>query len=219
MSQLIQLEAQARDTLGKGASRRLRHQSLVPAIIYGGGEAPESITLVYKDFIKHLENEAFFSSILTIMVDGKEELAVIKALQRHPAKGFPMHADFMRIVKGQEITMRVPLHFVGQDVCPGIKTGGVLDTIAVDVEISTLPKNLPEYLEADVSALEKGDSLHLSDITLPEGVSLVELSHGDDHDQAIAIVQVPRGPKEEETPAADAAEGGDEAAEGGDAAE
>lgn len=214
MSQAFQLEATARDTLGKGASRRLRHQSLVPAVIYGGGEDPKSITLVYKDFIKFLENEAFFSSILTIMVDGEEELAVIKALQRHPAKGFPMHADFMRIVKGQEITMRVPLHFVGQDECPGIKTGGVLDTIAVDVEVSTLPKNLPEYLEADVSALEKGQSLHLSDIKLPEGISLVELSHGDDHDQAIAIIQVPRGPKEEDTPAADAAKG--DAAEGGD---
>lgn len=203
MSQKFVIEAKTRDTLGKGASRRLRHQSLVPAVIYGGGEDPESITLVFKDFIKFLEKEAFFSSILTINVEGKEELAVIKALQRHPSKGFPMHADFMRIVKGQEITVSVPLHFVGE--APGVKAGGVLDTLAVDVEVTTLPMNLPEFIEADVSSLEKGDALHLSDLKLPEGVQITQLLQGADHDQAVAIVSVPRGVSADE-PAAEASE-------------
>lgn len=204
MSDHFNLSALARTEEGKGASRRLRKQNLVPAVIYGGKEEPTSISLRMNELVKALEFEAFFSHILTLDVNGKEEQVVIKDLQRHPAKNFPMHADFMRIVKGQAITVSVPLHYVGTKACPGIKAGGVLDTIAVDVEISTLPSKLPEYLEVDVSKLEKGEALHLSDIQPPEGVSIVALSHGEDHDQAICIIQIPRGPKsdvdaEEET--------------------
>ena len=151
------------DQQGKGASRRLRKQNLVPAIIYGGNEEPTTIAIKNNELWKLLENEAFFSNILTIKLDGQEELAVIKDLQRHPSKGFPMHADFQRIVKGEKINMNIPVHFVGRETAPGVKAGGILSTLVTDIEIVCLPQDLPEYLEVDVSELEIGESLHLTD--------------------------------------------------------
>ena len=124
------------DQQGKGASRRLRKQNLVPAIIYGGGEEPMAIAIKVNEMVKSLEYEAFFSQVLTITVDGEEHQAVIKDLQRHPAKGFPMHADFQRIVKGQKINMNIPLHFSGREDAPGTKAGGILSTLVTEVEIT-----------------------------------------------------------------------------------
>ena len=146
---------------GKGASRRLRKQNLVPAIIYGGGEDAVAFSIKNNELVKLLENETFFSKILTINVDGNEDNAVIKDLQRHPAKGFLMHVDFRRIVKGQR-SMNVPMHFVAEEV--HTKEGGVLSTLVSDIEIICLPSQLPEYLEIDVSGMEIGDSYHMSDI-------------------------------------------------------
>ena len=176
---------------GKGASRRLRKQNLVPAIIYGGNEAPTSISIKINELVKALELEAFFSNILTLTVDGEEIQAVIKDLQRHPAKGFPMHADFQRIVKGQKINMNIPLHFTGREDAPGTKNAGILSTLVSDVEIVCLPSNLPEYLEVDVSGMEIGDLFRLSDIKLPEGVIIFDLDMEDAHDRTIVNMQPP----------------------------
>ena len=177
---------------GKGASRRLRKQNLVPAIIYGGGEEPTTISIKINELVKSLEYEAFFSQILTITTDkGDEHQVVIKALQRHPAKGFPMHADFQRIVKGQKINMNIPLHFAGAENAPGTKAGGILSTVVTDVEIVCLPSQLPEYLEVDVSGMEIGDLFRLSDIKLPEGVIIFDLDMEDAHDRTIVNMQPP----------------------------
>lgn len=176
---------------GKGASRRLRKQNLVPAIIYGGNEEATAIAIKANELVKALDNEAFFSHILTITVDGEEHKAVIKDLQRHPAKGFPMHADFLRVVKGQKIHMNVPVHFVGKEDAPGTKDGGVLSTLVSDIEIICLPSNLPEYIEVDVSKMEIGDSYHLSDIKLPEDIVIYELSIEEGTDRTIVNMQPP----------------------------
>ncbi len=189
MSNNFNLTAQVRDLQGKGASRRLRHEKMVPAIIYGGHAEPQSISVQFKDLVKCLENEAFYSHILTVDVAGTVESVVLKALQRHPAKGFPMHADFYRVVAGEEITMRVPLHFINVDSSVGVKKqGGQFSIIANDVEVRTLPANLPESIDVDVAGLELGQTLHLSDLKLPEGVTLTELSLGENHDLAIANI-------------------------------
>lgn len=189
---------------GKGASRRLRKQNLVPAIIYGGNEEPTAIAVKYNEFIKALENEAFFSHILTINVDGDEHQAVIKDLQRHPAKGVPLHADFMRIIKGQKIHMNVPVHFEGKEDAPGTKEGGILSTLVTDVEIICLPSRLPESLVVDVSEMQIGDTYHLSDIVLPEGVVIYELEQEDGTDRTIVNMQAPTVEEVDEVKAEDA---------------
>ncbi len=205
---------------GKGASRRLRKQNLVPAIIYGGGEEPTAISIKINELVKSLEYEAFFSQILTITTDkGDEHQVVIKDLQRHPAKGFPMHADFQRIVKGQKINMNIPVHFAGREEAPGTKAGGILSTLVTEIEIVCLPSQLPEYLEVDVSGMEIGDLFRLSDINLPEGVIIFDLDMEDAHDRTIVNMQPPTVEEvdedAEEVDAADvpATEQGAEAAE------
>ena len=193
------------DQQGKGASRRLRKQNLVPAIIYGGNEEPTAIAIKHNELVKALEFEAFFSHILTINVDGEEYQAVIKALQRHPAKGYPMHADFQRVVKGQKINMNVPLHFTDAEDAPGTKKSGILSTVVTDVEIVCLPSQLPEYLAVDVSGMEIGDLFRLSDIKLPEGVIIFDLDMEDAHDRTIVNMQAPTV-EEVDTDAVDASE-------------
>ena len=196
----------AAELQGKGASRRLRKQNLVPAIIYGGGEQPTAISIKINELVKSLEFEAFFSHILTLNVDGEEHQVVIKDLQRHPAKGFPMHADFQRVVKGQKINMNVPVHFSGREEAPGTKAGGVLSTLVTDIEIVCIPSQLPEYLEIDVSGMEIGDLFRLSDITLPEGVVIAELELEDGHDRTIVNMQPPTVEEVDEAAEVDAAD-------------
>ena len=176
------LNAQARSDLGKGASRRLRRlASLVPAVIYGGEKEAQSISLIAKDVAKLLENEAAFSHIIALNVDGAVETVLIKALQRHPVKMFVMHADFIRVVAGQKLTAHVPLHFINQETSVGVKQqGGEVSHTAVEVEVSCLPKDLPEFIEVDMANVEIGTILHLSDLVLPAGVQLVALAHGSD---------------------------------------
>ena len=183
--------ARSKDQQGKGASRRLRKQNLVPAIIYGGNEEPTPIAIRANELVKLLDNEAFFSNILTINADGEEHQAVIKDLQRHPAKGYPMHADFQRIIKGQKIHMNVPVHFNGREEAPGTQEGGILSTLVSDIEIVCLPSQLPEFLAIDVSGMEIGDSYHMSDIKLPEGVVIHELELEDGTDRTIVNMQPP----------------------------
>jgi len=213
MSISFSVEAETRTDLGKGASRRLRHTEKFPAVVYGAGKDPVSLTIDHKKFLHSLENEAFYSHILTLIVDGKEEQVVLKDLQRHPAKIAVMHADFLRVSANEKLHMHVPLHFVNADACPGAKEGGLVTHSMTDVEIACLPKDLPEFLEVDLSSLELDHSLHMSDITLPAGVEIVELSHGEGHDQPIAACHMTRGAQEEDEEAVAAPEA---AAEGGE---
>jgi large subunit ribosomal protein L25 len=198
------LNVQARDLQGKGASRRLRHTNLVPGVIYGGAAAAQSISIRLNELVKSLESEAFYSHILTLNVDGKTETVVLKALQRHPAKNTPMHADFFRVDATHEITMRVPLHYTNQETAVGVKQqGGHLLIVVSDVEVRTLPSNLPEFIEVDLAAATLDQVLHLSDIKLPKGVTLTQLSHGaDSHDLPIASIHLPKGHKADEAEAA-----------------
>jgi large subunit ribosomal protein L25 len=192
------LVAEVRNDLGKGASRRLRHEGKVPAIIYGAGTEPVSVTIDHDSLFHHLENEAFYSHILTIDVAGKKEKAVLKDLQRHPAKPILMHADFMRVSDKEKLKMHVPLHFINEEVSPGVKKGGLVTHNITEVEVICLPKDLPEYLEVDLSELDMEGILHMSDIKLSAGVELVELLHGDDHNQAIAAIHKTRASKDAE---------------------
>ncbi len=205
MSSEFVLSAEPRSEQGKGASRRLRRAGKVPAILYGAGKEPVPLSINHNELLKQLENEAFYSHILTIELGGKKEQAVLKDLQRHPAKPFILHLDLMRVSAGEKIRVNVPLHFIGEEVAPGVKIGGGIVTHAVtEVEITCLPKDLPEYIEVDLSGLELGQSLHLSDLKLPPGVELVQLMQGEEHDVAVAAIQATRG-----SAAAGAAEEGD----------
>ena len=177
----IMLSAVARQDIGRGASRRLRREhAQVPAIVYGGGQKPATITLDHNTILKRLENDAFYSSILILAIDGKEESVVLKDLQRHAYKPRVLHMDFQRIRENEKISMIVPLHFINETAAPGVKAGGMISHLITEVEVRCFPRHLPEFLNVDVSAVELDQTLHLSDITLPEGVELAGLVHGDD---------------------------------------
>jgi large subunit ribosomal protein L25 len=197
MSDTFVVEAELRSDEGKGASRRLRRlEAKVPAIIYGGDNAPVSLSLIRKDFEKHLEKEAFYSAVIEVAYDGKREKAILKALQRHPAKDFPMHADFMRIEANKAIKVNVPLHFVNEESCVGVKLGGgrIQHTVN-EVEVSALPGDLPEFIEVDMANVQVGEIIHISDLALPEGVTSTALALGEDRDLGVATVLAPRGGK------------------------
>ncbi|RHW19760.1 50S ribosomal protein L25/general stress protein Ctc [Pseudomonas jilinensis] len=203
------LNAKARNDLGKGASRRLRRNAdLVPAIVYGGEQEPQSIALEARELKKALENEAFYSHVISLSVDGKSQEVLLKALQRHPAKSHVMHADFLRVVAGHKVTVLVPLHFINEDACVGVKkSGGVISHTMTEVEVSCLPKDLPEFIEVDMAKVELGQIVHLSDLKLPKGVTAVALTQGADHDLPIANVHAAR------VASGDAAAEGEESAE------
>ncbi len=196
---IFKLDASVRTDLGKGASRRLRHEGKVPAILYGAGKDPVSITLDHNKVIQAQDFEAFYSHVLTINIDGKKEEALVKDMQRHPYKLKVTHIDFQRIVAGELLQTNVPLHFLNEDKADAIKLeGGHAEHLMNEIEVSCLPKNLPEYIEVDIANLELGGILHLSDITLPKGVESVELSKGEDHDLAVVTIKAARGPSAEE---------------------
>jgi len=200
MSDDFDLIAELREDQGKGASRRLRRLGKVPAIIYGAGRPPRSLSFDQNKVLQQLDNEAFYSSILNIKVNDKSQAAILKDLQRHPAKPIIMHMDFQRIVDDVEIKMNVPLHFMGEDIAPGVKVGGGnVSRLMNDVEISCLPKDLPEYIEVDISELELDEMLSLSDIKLPKGVEIPVLAQGPENDQGIVSIHVIKAaPVEEE---------------------
>jgi large subunit ribosomal protein L25 len=216
MSLDFTLSAELRSDYGKGASRRLRRAERLPGIIYGGGGNPTPISLSHNEVLNNLQHEAFFSHILTLDVAGSKEQAIIKDVQRHPYKHQILHMDFLRVLANEAITVQVPLHFVGEDECPGVKLeGGSINHIEVDMAISCLPGDLPEFIEVDLSQLKLGESVHLSDIKLPNGVTSVDLTHGEDHDRAVAAVHATRASKEDDGDDA----GGDEPAADADASE
>jgi len=193
------LDAESRSDLGKGASRRLRRTGRVPAIIYGAGVEAESISLEHHKVMHDLENEAFYSHVLTLNVSGKQQNVILRDIQRHPAKPIIMHMDFLRVSDDQEISIHVPLHFLGEDVCHGVKMeGGQISHQMIEVEVTCLPKLIPEFIEVDVSELHIGDSIHLSDVKVPEGISLTALSHGEGHDQQVLNVHATKVAVEEE---------------------
>jgi large subunit ribosomal protein L25 len=210
MKDTFELNAQVRTDTGKGASRRLRRTKDMPAIIYGGGAEAQMITLAHKDLVRHLENEAFYSHVLTMNLEGKAEKVILRDLQRHPVKPVVLHADFLRVDNKTRLHMNVPLHFINEDTSIGVKQqGGLVAHLATDVEVSCLAQDLPEYIEVDLAELQVGESIHLSQINVPKGVDLLALSQGTDHDLAIVSINKPRGvaEEEEETPVAAEAEG------------
>jgi len=200
MSEEFDLVAELREDQGKGASRRLRRENKVPAIIYGAGRPPRMLAFDHDKVLQELDNESFYSSILNIQVNDKSQAAVVKDIQRHPAKRQIMHMDFQRIVEGEAIRMNVPLHFLGEDDAPGLnEEGGTISRQMNDVEVSCLPKDLPEYIEVDVSKLEVNDSIHMSEIPLPKGVEIPELAQGPENDRLVVSLQIVHmAPVEEE---------------------
>jgi len=207
------LDATLRTDLGKGASRRLRRTNQVPGIIYGGREEPVAISIAHNQLIRKLEDEAFCSHILTINLDGKAQKTVLKDLHRHPARVEIMHLDLQRVSAEEVIHMNVPVHFMNEENAPGVKAGGQVVHVFSSLEIACKAKDLPEFIEVDVSNLEIGDSIHLSEITLPAGVSLVELSHGEGHDQSVVSIKGKGGAAEEEEGAGEGEGEGEAAAE------
>jgi large subunit ribosomal protein L25 len=191
---IFSLDAQVRTDLGKGASRRLRHADKVPAILYGGEDAPVALTLEHNKVINAADFEAFYSHVLTLNVDGKKVEALLKDVQRHPFKPKITHLDFQRVIAGQEVHTSVPIHFVNEQKCQAVKDGGIAEHHVTEVEITCLPKDLPEFIEVDMTAVEMGQTIHLSDLTLPAGVASVELAK-DDETHDLAVVTVKPAPK------------------------
>ena len=190
MSTNFVINARSREDTGKGASRRLRRQSgEVPAIIYGGKKHAEKISILHKDITKALENEAVYSSIISLAVDGKAEDTIIKDIQRHPAKQVILHLDFLRVSKTTKLQTRVPLNFLNEDICVGVKMGGgLIAHTMTDIEVSCLPKDLPESIDVDMEQIDVGQIVHLSDIKMPSGVESVSLSQGAEYDLTVATV-------------------------------
>ena len=201
------ITATSRKVEGKGASRRLRHSGQVPAIVYGAQAAPENVQLEHTALWLISQNEWFYSSILQLSVDGKSQKVLLRDMQRHPFKQQILHLDFQRIDENVAIRFNVPLHFLNQDVSPAGKTAGVVVLHELnEIRVSCLPKDLPEFIEVDLSALTLGDIIHISELSLPEGVSIPELKLGKEHDVAVVIARHARVEVEEEAPEADVAE-------------
>ena len=180
MSVDFDVAAVPRSDTGKGASRRLRRQGLVPAIVYGGHQDPQMISLRHNEVLRHLEHESFYSHVLNLTVGEASGAVVLKDLQRHPAKPFILHVDFMRVSQDEKLRMVVPLHFLNEEKSPGVKAGGNVSHAMIDVEVTCLPKDLPEFLGIDLSGMEVGDIIHLSEIPLPDGVALAHVSEVDE---------------------------------------
>ena len=200
MSQDFVIEAFPRDDQGRGASRRLRREERkIPAIIYGGNKEATPIAIWHNELKKALENEAFFSHILTVELGGKKESVILKDLQRHPYKPILTHADFLRVDKDHEIHVNVPLHFINEESAPAIKLhGGVANHQINEVEVICLPQNLPEFIEVDMTPVEMDQVVHLSDLKLPKGVRVAALQQGEDHDLPVVAIHKPRGAKVDE---------------------
>lgn len=190
MATIHEIPAESRKDEGKGASRRLRRTDMVPAILYGSSEPPASIQLVHNTVWLASQHEWFYSAILDLKLDGKTQKVLLRDMQRHPFKAQLLHLDFQRVDENKAIRIRVPLHFLNQEKSPAGKMAGVLISHALtDVEISCLPKDLPEYISVDLAELKVGDIVHLSDLQLPAGVEVPELRLGKEHDSAVVTAQ------------------------------
>ncbi|WP_299078087.1 50S ribosomal protein L25/general stress protein Ctc [uncultured Paraglaciecola sp.] len=204
---IFTLDAEIRTDLGKGASRRLRHAGKVPAVLYGADKEAVSLTLTHNKVFQAQAFEAFYSHVLTLNI-GKEKVEVlVKDMQRHAFKPVVMHLDFLRVDAKKAVHTHVPLHFINEETADSIKlNGGHAEHHMVDVEISCLPADLPEFIEVDLQNVELGQTLHLTDLVLPKGVSLLELNKGENHDLAVVTVKLAKGPKADDAEEGDAAE-------------
>jgi len=204
MKTSFELAAEFRDAEGKGASRRLRRANKVPAILYGGHRESRALALDHTKLMLMLENERFYSTIINIRVGDVTQAAVLKDVQRHPAKNAVLHVDLQRVLENEKIRISIPLHFQGAAGSPGVKAGGLVSHLRNEVEVSCLPKDLPEYINVDLSGLGMNQMLYLADLQVPEGVEILELSHG----RNSPVVSIHHARAEEvETPAAEAAAG------------
>lgn len=197
MTSVFEFVAKNREKAGKGVARGVRRAGAVPAVIYGGKSAPQMLVLNHNEVIKHLNHEAVYSHVLDVIVDGKAEKALLKDVQREPAGVKILHLDFMRINMDEQVKVHVPLHFINEEKSVGVKKGGVATHSLVDIEITSLPGNLPDYIEVDLTDLDVAESIHLSDIKLPAGVEIVALSQGADHDLPVVSILASRASKEE----------------------
>lgn len=214
MSQKTLINATMRHDMGKAASRRLRRTGMVPAIVYGSKEAPMAITLEQRELQKEMKQESFYSKILTLKIGEQQQQVILKDLHRHPYKPYIMHMDLARVSADKAIHVHVPIHFLNETTAKGVKTGGIVSHNLVDIEISCLPADLPEYIEVDLADVELDQIVHLSDVKLPKGVTAVALSHKDHvDDKVVAAIHLPKAPSAEdeevaaaapEAPAADA---------------
>ncbi len=189
----FEIIAEPRTAQGKGASRRLRRTGKIPAILYGADKPPASIQLDHQKMLLQTEHEAFYSHILTVKMNGAEEKVVVKDMQRHPVRKLIMHMDFLRINEAEELTLRVPLHFINDEICVGVKQGGgVISHQMSDLEIMCLPKDLPAFIEVDLAHLALGHTIHLADIVLPTGVRIASIAHGGETSLPVVTCYVPR---------------------------
>ena len=199
----FELKAQARTLQGSGASRRLRRAGKVPGIIYGGEAAPQAIELDHNELLLDMKKEAFHASILNIVLGGMKQQVLLRDTQMHAYKPQILHVDFQRVTATEELHLMVPLHFINEDSAPGVKlSGGLVNRVLTEVDVQCLPRNLPEFIEVDVGALEVGESIHLSELKLPKGV---KLTHEDDDSLVVGIVS--KGGGAEEGEEGEAAEG------------
>lgn len=197
MSNVFEFVAQSRAEAGKSVARRVRRQGDVPAVIYGAHKDPQMIVLNHNEVIKHLEHEAVYSHILDVTIDGNTEKAILKAVQRNPSRFQVMHLDFLRVDMSEAVKVHVPLHFINESSSIGAKKGGIATHSMVDVEVSCLPSALPEFIEVDMANLDVGESLHLSDLVLPNGVEVVALAQGAEHDLSVVSIMSAKGGKED----------------------
>ena len=198
MSITFELKAEPRGDLGKGASRRLRRVGKVPAILYGGGQDPQPLVLEHLDVLNQLQNEAFYSHVLTLKLGDSAESVVLRDLQRHPFKPTILHLDFLRVSADRKLRVHIPLHFINEENSRGVKQqGGVVSHALIDIEIACLPKDLPEFIEVDLTELGMGEALHLSDIKLPEGVELAShVAPGSEQDAIVVSIHHAHGGEE-----------------------
>jgi len=197
MSNVFEFVAESRGQSGTVAARGVRRSGRVPAVIYGGHSDPKMLTLDHNDVVKHLEHEAVYSHVLDVTIDGKTEKAILKGVQRNPARFQILHLDFLRVSMKEAIKVHVPLHFINESTSVGGKKGGIAAHSMVDVEVTCLPSALPEFIEVDLAKMDIGDTLHLSDLVLPKGVEIVALHQGEDHDLPIVSMMSSKASKED----------------------
>ncbi len=187
---IFKIDAELREDLGKGASRRLRRENKVPAIIYGGDKDPRSISILHHKVLRYIEDETFFTSILELKATGgKRQKVILRDMQRHPSKPVVMHMDFQRIADDVELTLNIPLHFLNEENSPAAKTAGIIVSHQLtEVEVSCLPNDLPEFIDVDLNDFKEGDIIRLSDIELPKGVTLTAFTHGDEEEHNEVVV-------------------------------
>jgi large subunit ribosomal protein L25 len=200
----FELSAEPRNDQGKGASRRLRHSGKVPAILYGAHVEPTRLSLEHHKLMALVADEKFYSSIISIKVGAQQQPAVVKDVQMHPARNAVLHVDLQRVLENEKIRLYVPIHFKGEAASPGVKTqGGVVSHHMADLEVVCLPKDLPEYIELDLSGMNLNDSLYVSDIKVGPGVTVSALAHG--ANPPVVSIHAPRVAEPEPTAEAEAA--------------